>query len=121
MIAPQNPILGMWELIKAEMDGESAPDELSRRTQLRLTEAEYCVYFDGEVMDRGTIRTVDASRKTLQFHGVDGANCGRTFCGIYQNNGDRLRICFGLDGREPTEFTTAGGQSRYLAMYRRVG
>lgn len=121
MIAPQNPILGLWELVKAEMDGEPAPDELSRRTQLRLTEAEYCVYFDNEVMDRGTVRADDARRGALQFHGVDGANRGRMFRGIYQNNGNRLRICFGLDGHEPTGFTTAGGQSRYLAMYRRVG
>jgi hypothetical protein len=49
-----------------------------------------------------------------------GENSGRTMPAIAQLRGDRLRICFGLDGVRPTEFLTALGAARYLVTYRRT-
>lgn len=112
---------GTWELIKAEMAGETAPEILSRRTTLRLAENQYWVYFDGLVTDHGLAEKGGASGfKTLTLRGTDGPNVGRILYCIYQHVGDRLRICYGLDGVMPDRFTTREGEARYLATYRRM-
>jgi len=38
---------------------------------------------------------------------------------IYQLMGDRLRICYALDGTAPLDFKTAPNSRRYLVTYRR--
>jgi len=112
---------GNWELIKAEMGGERAPEVLSRRTTLRLAENQYWVYFDGLVTDHGLTEEGAAGRaKTLLLRGTDGPNVGRILYCIYQHVGDRLRICYGLDGVMPDRFATREGEARSLATYRRM-
>ena len=122
MSAAPTPIDGIWELVRAELDGETAPELESMRVELELAHGSYIVRFSGEVADRGTFElggTIEA--KTMLMHGLEGPNAGRTIPCIYQQVGERLRVCYGLGGVEPTEFTTADGQQRYLATYRRRG
>jgi uncharacterized protein (TIGR03067 family) len=112
---------GTWELMKAELDGEAAPELLALRVIMDLAAGDYVVRFDGKVSDRGTFELGGTRElKTLIIHGLKGPNAGRTIPCIYQQTGDRLRICYGLGGEAPTEFKTAGGQKRYLATYRRT-
>ncbi len=114
------PLEGRWQMVRAELDGESAPDLVTRRTQLTLGQGTYVVHFDAQVSDRGTFELgANPETKTLILHGRTGPNAGRTLPCIYQLVGDRLRICYGLDGIAPTDFTTAPKQRRYLATYRR--
>lgn len=108
-------------MIRAEQAGEAAPELVAERTQLELRAGHYAVRFDGTVMDRGTFEiggTPDV--RTLLLRGLAGPNAGRTLPCIYQLAGDRLRICFGLDGVAPLRFATTEGDSRYLATYRRT-
>jgi hypothetical protein len=41
------------------------------------------------------------------------------FNGLFQLVGDRLRICYGMDGTAPTGFVSPPGSTHYLATYRR--
>jgi uncharacterized protein (TIGR03067 family) len=107
-------------MVRAEMNGESAPELIAQRTQLELIGDRYFVRFDGQITDRGTFElSANIEAKTLVLRGKTGPNAGRTIPCIYQLVGDRLRICYGLDGLAPTEFATAEKQPRYLATYRR--
>lgn len=106
-------------MVRAELGGESAPDLLVAHTTIELGTGRYAVRFEGRVVDAGTVESVDASALTLR--GDAGPNAGRTIRCRYQVRGDRLRVCFGLDGVLPTEFVTAAGDQRYLAVYRRTG
>jgi uncharacterized protein (TIGR03067 family) len=111
---------GLWQMVRAELDGEQAPELVAQRTQLELSAGEYTVRFDDQVIDRGLFEcstTVDANRLVLR--GTAGPNAGRTIPCIFQRVGDRLRICYGLSGAAPTGFTTAGLRQCYLATYRR--
>jgi hypothetical protein len=74
------------------------------------------VSFAGEVADRGTYILEDGR---LTLTGIAGPNQGRTIPCILQLVGDRLRVCYGLDGVLPTSFTTTPGVEHYLATYRR--
>jgi uncharacterized protein (TIGR03067 family) len=107
---------GRWEMIKAELAGEDAPDMLALRVELELTAVTYAVSFAGQVADRGTY-VLDGP--TLTLTGTGGPNEGRVIPCILQLVGDRLRICYGMDGAMPAGFTTKAGVQHYLATYRR--
>lgn len=116
-----NPLDGTWQMIRAEMAGEVAPDLVTSQMQVRLLGGTYEVSFGGEISDRGTYLEASVpSRQTLVLQGVAGVNAGRTIPCIYQLVGDRLRVCYGLDGVLPAEFSTRVGDARYLAVYRRI-
>jgi len=117
-----NPsITGNWVLVRAEMDGSTTPELVAMRVELRLAAGEYLVSFGGEVVDRGAfdVGGTDAV-KTIVIRSREGPSAGRAIPCIYQLVGKRLRVCYGLDGTPPTEFSTLDGQNRYLATYRRA-
>jgi uncharacterized protein (TIGR03067 family) len=121
MSGAATPIDGIWELVRAEMDGETAGELGSMRVELELAHGSYLVRFSGKIADRGTFElggTIEL--KTMLLQGIEGPNAGRSIPCIYQQVGERLRVCYGLSGITPTDFTTAGGQQRYLATYRRL-
>jgi uncharacterized protein (TIGR03067 family) len=111
---------GTWQVVHAELAGEAMPDFVAEKVVLQFANDGYEVRFDGAVTDRGTYAISEAlDLGTLSLHGESGPNAGRTIAAIFLLRGDRLRVCYGLDGTPPTEFTTAAGQQRYLATYRR--
>lgn len=111
---------GTWEMIRAEHDGEPSPDLLALRVELHLTPVTYAVRMAGQLADRGTYtHAPDHIPAALTLLGVEGPNAGRTIPCIYQLAGNRLRICYGLDGTLPAAFATTPGTPLYLATYRR--
>lgn len=114
-------LAGTWIMVRAELEGEAAPELVTHKTVLELDATRYAVIYDGQVMDRGTYELggmVDA--RVIVLKGDSGTNAGRRIPGIYQLMGDRLRICYGLDGTAPAAYATSPGSRRYLATYRRA-
>lgn len=122
MSAPgSSEVDGTWKMVSADLNGEAAPELLLRRTTLELANGEYCVRFAGDVTDTGTFELGrNPAWKTMRLRGVEGLNAGRTIPCIYQLAGARLRICYGLDGVEPSEFRSISENANYIAIYRRV-
>ncbi len=109
-------------MVRAEMAGDAAPELVTQKTTLELTGGEYLVRFDGNIVDRGTFETGGVLESaTLLLRGTSGPNAGRTIPCAYQLRGDRLRVCFGMSGIAPTEFSTDATNQHYLAVYRRQG
>lgn len=111
------PLHGTWEMIRAESGGENSPDLIALRVEIEIADAAYIVRFGSQVADRGTLAI--ASPGALTLTGTEGPNLGRTIPCIYQLAGDRLRICYGMDGTVPEKFASPAGCSHYLATYRR--
>lgn len=112
---------GIWHPIRAELDGEMAPDMALVKMQVTLRGGDYLVEFGGEAADQGSYTITDtAEHLVLVLRGVKGHNAGREIPAIAQLRGDRLRVCYGLNGVLPTAFATAVGASRYLVTYRRA-
>ena len=109
---------GVWEMVRAEFNGEAAPEIVVQNTTLELAAGEYRVRFRGDVMDQGRFEPATTAT-TLLLRGTTGPNSGRSIPCLYQINGDRLRICYGLDGSQPNAFKTTAGEARYMATYRR--
>ena len=110
-------LLGNWRPVRAELDGQEAPAIALERMELALSETTYTVRFAGEVHDRGVWSVTET---TLTLTCQHGANDGRQIPAIYQQVGDRLRVCYGLDGNVPTDFKTRSNSQRYLVTYRRL-
>ena len=50
-----------------------------------------------------------------------GPNKGKTFLAIYEIDGDTLRVCYDLAGKNrPTEFSTSKERPFFLVIYRRA-
>lgn len=115
-----NPALtGTWEMIRAESGGEHSLELLALRVELVIAASHYTVRFGDQVADRGTLTFVSAADAAFTLAGTEGPNLGRTIPCLYQLAGDRLRVCYGMDGTAPTTFASPAGCSHYLATYRR--
>ena len=105
-------------MVRATHEGSDAPEIVMQRTVLEISNGAYEIRFDQSPVDRGDL-SQELESKTLVLAGKSGTNSGRIIKCLYQRVGDRLRICFGLDGSPPSEFTAKAGQNRYLATYRK--
>lgn len=112
-------LTGRWQMIRAELGGEAAPEMVTGRMILELGQRSYSVVYAGEVSDAGEWQG-GVTEGTFTLLGRRGPNAGRRIPCLYQLAGDRLRVCFGLDGAEPSGFATAGLAQRYTAVYRRL-
>jgi uncharacterized protein (TIGR03067 family) len=113
-------LAGTWEMIRAELGGENSPDLLALKVELEIGAGTYVVRFAGKIADRGVFALHHPGPPAaLTLTGTEGHNAGRTIPCIFQLVGDRLRVCYGLDGAAPTAFATAAGTQHYLATYRR--
>jgi uncharacterized protein (TIGR03067 family) len=68
------------------------------------------------------IKKLDTSRKprTIDTEQIVGEHRGKILQGIYELNGDTLRVCLAPPGKErPTEFSARAGSGNSLAVYRR--
>lgn len=97
------------------------PDDAAAHVELEFSNTGYAVRFGGETTDAGTYAlAADGTPRGITMTGRVGVNQGRTLPGIVQLQGDRLRVCFSLEGdTAPNAFAAQAGTLCYLATYRR--
>lgn len=111
---------GTWIPAKAELAGQPISDAALKTITLKLDDGKYEVMV-GDQPDKGTYTFNSLDKpKSMTVTGTEGPNKGKTFPCIYELEGDTLRICYDLSGRQrPTEFKTTRGTRLYLVKYRR--
>ncbi len=122
-MSDSHPIEGVWLPVKAELDGTAAPELVVSRTEFIVISGTYKVRFAGEIHDHGRYELATTAEKETHpriiLTSTHRETSGRTLASIYQLVGNRLRICYGLDGVTPDTFATAIDSRRYLVTYRR--
>ena len=118
-VKDDDSIQGVWLPAAAELAGKPFPDEVRKTIKLEIKDGKYTVTV-GKALDQGTIKlNPTAKPKELDITGTDGPNKGRTILGIYEREGDTLRICYDLSGKgRPTEFKSAEGSQLFLVTYK---
>ena len=113
-------VQGTWTASAAELGGKQFPDEARRAIRMTLKGGDYAVSVGGQP-DRGTFKMDPLARpKAMDVTGTEGPNKGRTLSAIYELDGDTLRICYNLDGKDrPKEFKAGEGTKLFLVTYRR--
>lgn len=116
-----HPLEGTWIPLKAELAGNAAPQLALSAMKLVIAAGRYAVHFGANVADAGSYCVAaEAEFQTLTLFGEEGTNAGRSIPSIFQLVGDRLRICYGLDGTLPLAFASHTGSKCYLVTYRRA-
>jgi uncharacterized protein (TIGR03067 family) len=102
---------GTWKVVRAEGMGTPVPAEIVERDSGTYT-------FEGDkvtIRERGTKRGVaqvslDSGRRprTIDMKDLEGQENHRTIHAIYEIRGKTLRICLGMGGERPGEFSGKG-------------
>ena len=111
---------GLWTVEKAIFKGKDATD-LFKEAKLTITDGKYSVDFAG-TKDEGTLK-IDADKKpkTIDIIGTEGPNKDKTIPSIYELDGDILKICYTLEGKDrPAAFESKEGTETLFVTYKRA-
>ena len=98
---------GNWAVESVSVEGKELPAEVVMSFKMSFKENDYTVLI-GPDKTEGIFR-VDASKnpKTIDIIPDNGPDRGRKQMGIYQFDGDKLKICAAQPGKDrPTNFDT---------------
>jgi len=128
LIAPADPagsdldrLQGTWVLVEMQREGEDVPAE-DFKGWTAVYEGNRITLRDGDRVRRRGIVTLDPSRKpkAINTWDQDGPYEDQTVPGIYELDGDTLRLCFSRPGSErPKEFDTKTRPGVLYCVYRR--
>ncbi len=110
---------GTWQVISYEKDGNKAPpDQLAKTTF--SADGKFVVEHEGKTVAAGTT-VIDPSKTPKHSDAVFkvGDVTSKTK-GIYEVDGDNMKICYALPGKDrPTEFSAKAGSGQVLIVYKR--
>jgi uncharacterized protein (TIGR03067 family) len=111
---------GTWLPVTAELGGMKLPDEFAKSITLVVKGDTYKVTV-GKQVDEGTVKlNPSAKPKEMDITSTEGANKGKTFKAIYELDGDSMKVCYDLGGKDrPTEFKTKEKTMLFLVTYKR--
>ena len=113
----KNKLDGTWIMASGERDGEPAPEDFVKGFKLIIKGEKVTVHI-GDQTEEGTFR-LDNDKKPKHMTYVP-ANGTPNRNGIYELDGDKLKICMSRpDGDRPTEFSTKAGSNCMLFNLKR--
>jgi uncharacterized protein (TIGR03067 family) len=113
---------GTWTFESCEAGGkELAAGEL-KGLILTFVGDKHTVKKGDDVIQAGT-QKLDPSKspKAIDVTMTEGVNKGAVMLGIYEINGDTLRVCFDAEGKKrPTQFKSAPGSATFVNVHKRL-
>ncbi len=112
---------GTWECVAMEREGDAIPAEAFKGSSVVYEDDLATLYRDGEFFRRGII-TLDPSKtpKRINTWDLGGPYADDSVPGIYELDGDTLKICFSRPKvARPTEFTTKKDPGFLYVVYKR--
>src|SRR5262249_31432880 len=117
----QENMAGEWSLVSAERDGQAAPEDFIKGIKRVVKGDDYTITKGDETVGKGKFK-LDASKKPrhIDFKPSEGAAAGQTLEGIYELDGDKLKVCYSQGGgKRPTEFVSKEGSGLTLSIWKR--
>ena len=112
---------GIWATVSIEAAGEKVTDKDKIKTRKLTTKGDKYTLKVGDETVEGTIDINPTKKpKTIDVKPASGSNKGKTLLGIYELDGDSLKICLAPPGKDrPTAFSTAAEDGQQLVVYKR--
>jgi uncharacterized protein (TIGR03067 family) len=114
---------GTWRPDSIQTDGKEAPGDVLHNVVMHRDESGKTVIRRGDmVVLEAMVKKLDPFKKpkTIDTEQTVGEHKGKIILGIYEIDGDALRVCVAPPGKErPAEFTAQAGSGNSLAVYRR--
>src|SRR5262245_11237767 len=113
---------GTWTFESSEAGGKELPTDELKEFILTFEGEKHTVKKGDEVIQVGTQKLdVSKSPKTIDVTMTEGPSKGKVMLGIYEFDGDTLKVCFDPQGKNrPTEVKTAPGPEDVLNSHTRV-
>src|SRR4051812_40541783 len=113
---------GTWAFVTHEMDGKKAPEDALKNMTVTIKGNTFTVKNGDQVIQAGT-QKLDGTKKprTIDATITEGEGKGTKMLGIYELDGDTMKVCFDEKGKaRPTAFKAAEGSGLFLAEVKRV-
>jgi uncharacterized protein (TIGR03067 family) len=113
---------GTWRVLSLEKDGKkTTAEQLEKTRSIISADGSAMVQREGKTIIQGNFK-IDPTKKPKQSEATYtlGELKGKTVLGIYEVDGDNMRICYALPGQDrPTEFSSKPGSGHVLIVYKR--
>jgi len=113
---------GIWNIESSVTGGTEISADQLKGFILIFEGDKHTLKFGDKVFQVGTLK-LDPSKspKTIDVTMTEGPDKGTTMLGIYEIDGDTLRVCFDPQGKKrPTEFKSAAGSQNFVNVHKRV-
>jgi uncharacterized protein (TIGR03067 family) len=113
---------GEWTMVSGEANGFSMPEEMVKSGKRVAKDGQTTINIGGRVYFKAKYCIDPAKKpKAIDYTMTEGPTKGKTHLGIYELDGDTVKFCFAVPGKErPTEFTAKEGSQRTLSVWKRV-
>ena len=111
-----------WTFLYRETDGKPSP-RAELEGQRVIIDGDRFIAIRGDRVTQAGIRKLDPTKtpKEIDLLITEGFGKGATWLGIYESEGEILRLCADPRGKtRPTEFKTEPGSGYFLTIYRRI-
>jgi uncharacterized protein (TIGR03067 family) len=114
----EDKLEGKWVIVSAERDGKA--DESMKDTIREHKGNKYTMTSKNGKSFEGTMK-LDTKAKTIDFTPSGGTYKDKTLLGIFELEGDTLKIAFAEPGKDrPKEFASKPGSGVVLAVHKRA-
>jgi len=114
---------GTWIVVGMVQNGMKASAEDLDKLKMTLTVkgSNYTVSMAGMAIDKGTSKADETKKPiTLDIKSEEGPNKGKTILAIVEIDGDSMKTCYDLEGKNrPKEFSAKEGSGHVLILYKR--
>jgi uncharacterized protein (TIGR03067 family) len=114
-------VQGTWTFESQEVGGQKVPADQLKAMTITFEGDKFTVKGGDQVMQAGT-QKLDPAKKAVDAKVTEGVSAGTTMLGIYELDGDTLKVCFDSSGKKrPAEYkTTEGNTDTFVAVLKRV-
>jgi uncharacterized protein (TIGR03067 family) len=113
---------GTWTFESSVAGGKELPADQLKGLILLFEGEKHTVKKGDDVIQVGT-QKLDPSKspKTIDVTMTEGPSKGTVMLGIYEIDGDTLKVCFDGEGKKrPTEFKSPPGSQTFVNVHKRV-
>ena len=113
---------GTWTFESSEAGGQKLPADALKGLVLTFEGDKHTVRKGDEVIQVG-IQKLDPSQlpKAIDVTMTEGPSKGAVMLGIYEFDGDTLKVCFDAGGKKrPTRFESAPGSQTFVNVHKRL-
>jgi uncharacterized protein (TIGR03067 family) len=113
---------GTWTFESSEAGGTKLPPDVLKSLVVVFEGNKHTVKKGDVVLQAGT-QKLDPSKspKTIDVTMTEGPQKGTVMLGIYEFDGDKLKVCFDPQGKQrPTEFKSPPGSENFVNVHKRL-
>ena len=113
---------GAWTIESSETGGQKIPADQLKEFIVTFEGDKHTLKMGDKVFQVGT-QKIDPSKspRTIDVTMTEGPEKGAVMLGIYEFDGDTLKVCFDPKGKmRPTEFKSPEGSEIFLNVHKRI-